>query len=1319
VVSLGNGVLESACGIARRLVMMVLVCTCTLLFTLTLGAGASLAAGSFLFGPPGEEAGEISDTAGMAIDQEQGSVYVGDYNNNRVEKFNQAGEFVTAWGRAGQSGEELGGEFSDFAGPMGLAVDNDPLSLSDHDVYVVDFGNERVQKFDPSGKFLLAFGGHVNVKTDGDVCVAGEECARGSIGAGDGEFDWVYDNAYIAVGPGGAVYVGDKARVEVFEPSGAWKENISLSGLSSEGKVTALAVNEAGDVFVKDEGVPGVREFAPNGTEMPAKFDEGSESVQAIALDAAGDLLVSDTAGGIHFLKFSPSGKELASFGMGTFVYSTSGMAYDDALEELYVFGDDQFVGSGGASTQEYGNQGVWTFPVPSLGPLVESGSEKSTAELRGNATLEATIDPEGNETSYRFEYVDEADFKANGYANAVATAAVSIGSSFEDQLASVHLTGLAPGGTYHWRVVATDAQSRTATGSDETVQPIAPALIEGPSASKLTSSSVTLSAGIDPLGANTTYRLEYGTSTSYGHVFSGDAGEAMGYVTVNYPLQGLESGTTYHYRLVTSSEVGVVEGADHTVTTQLAGGALTLPDGRAWELVSPPDKGGALIEDIETAQAASDGSGIAYGATEPIGENVVGHLANPGEPGQSVTLVSERGATGWSTRDVSQTQTLPPEGETATELFEAKGQFELFSPDLSLAAFQPQGDLAPLSTEATEKTLYLRDNASEKFLPIVSAADVPPGTKYGAPPGGKELDAEMEFMGATPDLGHIVFATSLALTPEAVVGKSRNLYEWGAGHLQLVNSMPGGPAEPPPALTLGSASSTFTVGLSGHAISSDGRWVVFRYEHGSNKNGVTYDVRDMVEGKTVEFGGHHASWQTMNSDGSKVFYIESPGGGRQEFGGESKEGDLYVFDPASGVTTDLTADHLDDEHSAQVQNTLLGSSEDGSYVYFVAKGVLADGATSGEDNLYVAHENNGRWTTTFITTLGSEDEHSWFYNAEASNAPALKPAYVSSRVSPNGRFVTFMSNRSLTGYDNRDAVSGQPDEEVYLYDAATSHLACVSCNPSGARPVGVYQNEDKGEESSPLLLDGHGGGPPTWAAHWLAGVISPAWHGVGNGAEGYATYQPRYLSDSGRLFFDSAEALVPQDTNGLADVYEYEPSGVGSCTETDATFSERSDGCVDLISSGQSASESTFFDASESGDDVFFITTSKLVSEDYDTAYDVYDAHVCTTAEPCRTEPVSPPPCTSGDSCKAAPSPQPAIFGAAPSATFSGVGNVLPTAAVGKQKTLTRAQKLALALKTCHRKAKRKRAACERQARKRYGATQSRNSKATRKGDR
>jgi hypothetical protein len=139
------------------------------------------------------------------------------------------------------------------------------------------------------------------------------------------------------------------------------------------------------------------------------------------------------------------------------------------------------------------------------------------------------------------------------------------------------------------------------------------------------------------------------------------------------------------------------------------------------------------------------------------------------------------------------------------------------------------------------------------------------------------------------------------------------------------------------------------------------------------------------------------------------------------------------------------------------------------------------------------------------------------------------------------------------------------------------------------------------------------------------------------------------------------------------------------------------------LISSGTSSSESAFYDASVTGDDVFFVTTGKLSGADYDKGYDVYDAHVCTGVAPCVSESVGSPVCSSGDSCKGAPSLQPEIFGPAPSATFSGVGNVTPPGVV-RPRSLTNAERLSRALKACRKKSgKRQRGVCERRARKRY----------------
>src|SRR5262249_43817405 len=142
--------------------------------------------------------------------------------------------------------------------------------------------------------------------------------------------------------------------------------------------------------------------------------------------------------------------------------------------------------------------------------------------------------------------------------------------------------------------------------------------------------------------------------------------------------------------------------------------------------------------------------------------------------------------------------------------------------------------------------------------------------------------------------------------------------------------------------------------------------------------------------------------------------------------------------------------------------------------------------AQMGKDNLYELHFNGSAWTATFLAVLSGEDSPGWEGNAIANTA------YLTARVSPNGRYFAFMSAARLTGYDNTDQNSGRADEEVYLYDSENASLRCVSCNPSGARPFGVLDAEGQGEGLG-LVVDRR----KVWAElgheHYLAGNI-PGW---------------------------------------------------------------------------------------------------------------------------------------------------------------------------------------------------------------------------------
>ncbi len=144
----------------------------------------------------------------------------------------------------------------------------------------------------------------------------------------------------------------------------------------------------------------------------------------------------------------------------------------------------------------------------------------------------------------------------------------------------------------------------------------------------------------------------------------------------------------------------------------------------------------------------------------------------------------------------------------------------------------------------------------------------------------------------------------------------------------------------------------------------------------------------------------------------------------------------------------------------------------------------------------------------------------------------------------------------------------------------------------------------------------------------------------------------PTNLSEDGaRVFFDSEEALVPQDDNGQLNVYEWEREGAGSCATGQG-------GCLYLISTGQSADPSFFAGAGgPNGNNVLFFTRQSLVGQDTDENVDVYDARIGGgLAAQTTTAPVAP--CL-GEECRASQTPN-RRRGHHVSQVFSGPGNLM-----------------------------------------------------------
>jgi hypothetical protein len=357
-------------------------------------------------------------------------------------------------------------------------------------------------------------------------------------------------------------------------------------------------------------------------------------------------------------------------------------------------------------------------------------------------------------------------------------------------------------------------------------------------------------------------------------------------------------------------------------------------------------------------------------------------------------------------------------------------------------------------------------------------------------------------------------------------------------------------------------------------------------------------------EKRFIELDGKPAG---VAAGGTHLYYSsngESSGNPGRDLYRYRSQGAAECSDPR-GCLDDLTPERSGD--GAEFQG-FLGASADGSYVYFVANAVLDNaqegssgdcdglelGQKTGRCNLYLWHDG----TTSLIGQVGlGKEEGSDNTNLVQSSSELSTGAErraKTSLVPPDGRTLVFRSVEQLTGYDN----DGTP--EYYRYRADNQLLTCITCNPSGVPP-----------SSAPTLNT----------------TLYPS---LGPSPVGISSVASRHLSANGsRFFFETTESLVPTDANGqdgcasfgtgsqqalahkCQDVYEWEAPGSGTCVEHGQAWSQLNQGCIYLISTGKSAYPSFFIDASESGDDVFFMTRDSLVGQDSDQIQDIYDARV------------------------------------------------------------------------------------------------------------
>ncbi|MGA8354712.1 MAG: hypothetical protein WB698_11140 [Solirubrobacteraceae bacterium] len=688
--------------------------------------------------------------------------------------------------------------------------------------------------------------------------------------------------------------------------------------------------------------------------------------------------------------------------------------------------------------------------------------------------------------------------------------------------------------------------------------------------------------------------------------------------------------------------------GACENSTIRAQQEATYLPRCRAYELVGPAGavpEFAEVLEDgaakgglaIEGAQASRDGERLVFSSLYPAWRST--------KPNGRYLAV--RGAGGWESEQVL--PSLSPSSRTGCPTV------MIFSPELTSGVLSDGGyqtgrpycghnepaitgdQGAGWRTEAEMefKSIFLRD--SFEGAPSYQLVNQTPLTT-------QPQDANLQA--ASPDLSHVVFSEDAKLTPEApATGEA--LYEWYDGAVHLVSVLPNGQGVE--GYIADAAGANVAQGelpnssaMYANSVSDGGARVVFKASEklfmrlNAEQSREKGECMTTTEPCTVQIDASQAAggiggsgvFVAASADGSRVFFMDEASAKLTENTVSGSGENLYEFEPDGGHLTDLTA-----VSKAQIVGFAgLGEAAGSSYLYFVADGAFATGAVEGKPNLYVVHDSAA---PVLVAPLAVSDSEDW------------SPNILAVRTSPDGHLVAFTSAHAQetvnfpTGYNN----AGQ--NEIYLYNAQTQALSCLSCRPNGTSP----------QDGGATILQ------PSISA-------SLAEEGPG--------YLQRYVLNDGTVFFQTDEPLLAQATPNVFNVYEYS-----------------SEGSLHLLSSGGGGG-AWLVDASESGDDVFIATAQELVKRDADGAMSIYDVRV----EGGFAEPAEESPACKGEECRGQAPTQP-VFTAPISAGFSGPGNAMEPVL---KTTLSRHQKLLKALSACKKKLAKRRRSCEAAARKKYG---------------
>ncbi len=455
------------------------------------------------FGAPGPGDGQFTDPAGVAVEDSSGDVYVADEGGNRVEKFDAEGTYLAQFDGSGNPAFPGG-----FKAPTGIAVNNS-AGASSGDVYVVDTGDDVIDKISPAGTFLSELNGFASaikgVATD----------AAGHV--------WVFQE--------------NKA---VEELDGSTENRLMATWESPFGAGPAIAVDSEENVYLL-RGEPNVAEFTKEGGSLDEQITRCGCNT-AIAIDRSNNNL------------FTDSGSSIGN-------YPSSGEPYpgSDPVETLGGISSSDGLGVNDATHTLYATQGeadtVAVFKA-ALAPDVTTGGTREIGKT--SATAEGSVNPDGQAvTVCGFEYGTTEAYGQTAECEpqpGAGSSPVSVGAK---------LTGLAAGTTYDYRLVANNADGVRSAGLNEKFT--TPAAVEGlqtGQAGEVQGTSATLNGSLEPNGLDTHYFFEYGPLGSFGvSTPLTDAGSASKDEALSAPVGGLTPHQLYNFRLVAENQTGGTSG--------------------------------------------------------------------------------------------------------------------------------------------------------------------------------------------------------------------------------------------------------------------------------------------------------------------------------------------------------------------------------------------------------------------------------------------------------------------------------------------------------------------------------------------------------------------------------------------------------------------------------------------------------------------------------------------------------------------------------------------------------------------------------------